>query len=151
MIKKIGAATAEPRVPGPPRERRYIYNGSVVPGHAGFVTRLNAKGVRRKVSTFNVILLLFGLGGAIVSYINNILVINKLAAEIGQLETQYGKVNAVRESLRAEIARKSTLEHINAFAQGELKLHQDLRQPEFFVIDRGKLSEMQAATGIARK
>jgi len=151
MIKKIDATTAAPKVSVPTRERRYIYNGSVVPGHSGFVTRLNAKGVRRKVSTFNVILLLFGLGGAIVSYINNILIINKLAGEIGQLETQYGKINAVRESLRAEIARKSTLEHISAIAQGELKLRQDLRQPEYFSIDRKNLSEMEEVAGRARK
>jgi len=151
MIKKMNAATAEPSVSVPARERRYIYNGPVVSGHSGFVTRLNAKGVRRKVSTFNVILLLFGLGGAIVFYINNILVINKLAAEIGQLETQYGKVNAVRESLRADIARKSTLEHISAVAQSELKLRQDLRQPEYFTIDRKSLSEMQAAAELGRK
>jgi cell division protein FtsB len=145
MVKKTSAATVQSGIPIPVRERRYIYNGSVVPGHTGFAIRSNNRGVRRKVSTFNIILLLFGLGGAIVFYINNIITINRLASEIGQLEAEYGKMNAVRESLRAEIMRKSALDHISAIAQDEIGLRQDLQQPEYFTIDRARLAEMQQA------
>ena len=106
---------------------------------------MNRRATRRKVSTFNIIILLFGIGGAIVFYINNILSINRLASEVGQLEADYQKIDGINASLRAEVSRKSALERISPAAQDLLGLHASQTPQIWFTIDRDKLKNLGAA------
>jgi len=134
-------ATAERRE----LERRYVYGGGAPPGIAGGPMRPNRPGVRRRVSTFNVMILLFGIGGAIVFYINNILSINRLASETGQLEAEIQKLEGINAGLRTEVANKSALEHISAVAQGQLGLRASATQQIWFTVDRDRLMELERA------
>ena len=134
-------------VPPPDREHRYIYGGASPEGVQGGALRPNRRGTRRKVSTFNIILLLFGVGGAIVFYVNNILSINRLASEIGQLEAEYQKIQGINESLRTDVSRKSALENISPVAHVQLGLRASQTQQIWFTIDRDKLRDLGAAPG----
>jgi hypothetical protein len=125
-----------------PLERRYVYGGTPTPALPGKALRLKRRGAGRKVSTFNVILLLFGFGGAIVFYVNNILSINRLASEIGQLEARYQKIQGINVSLRTDVVRKSALDHISPVAHDQLGLHMLQTQQIWFSIDREKLREL---------
>ena len=129
------------------RERRYVYGGTTPSGWTGGAMRPNRRGVRRKVSTFNIILLLFGIGGAIVFYVSNILSINRLASEIGQLEAEYQKIQGINQSLRADVGRKSALENISPAALGQLGLHASQTEQIWFTIDRDKLKELGVTPG----
>ena len=131
----------------PERERRYVYGGAPPPGWAANAMRPNKRGIRRKVSTFNIILLLFGIGGAIVFYVNNILSINRLASEVGQLEAEYQKIESINASLRADVSKKSALDQISPAAYNQLGLRASQTQQIWFTIDREKLKELGAAPG----
>ena len=109
--------------------------------------RPNRRVVRRKVSTFNIILLLFGIGGAIVFYVSNILSINRLASEIGQLEEEYQKIQGINKSLRADVSRKSALENLSPTVLGQLGLHPSQTEQIWFTIDRDKLKDLGVTPG----
>ena len=129
------------------RDRRYVYGGATPSGWTAGALRPNRRGVRRKVSTFNIILLLFGIGGAIVFYVNNILTINRLASEVGQLEAEYQKIQGINQSLRTDVSNRSDLEHITAVAHDQLGLRSSQTQQIWFTIDRDKLKELGIASG----
>ena len=120
----------------PDREHRHVYgNSSTTTSNAGYVIRPNKKAVSRKVSTFYIIVVLFGFGIAIVGYINNIIVVNRLSAEIDQLQAQYNKVSNNNAVLRAEINRKSGWERIGKIAAERVGLRYPREQATPFDID----------------
>ena len=126
-------------------ERRYVYGGGGPAPATGGPLRRNRTGVRRRVSTFNVMILLFGIGGAIVFYINNILSINRLASETGQLEAEVQKLEGINASLRTDVANRSALERISPVAQGALGLRASATQQIWFTIDRDRVRELERA------
>ncbi|MBI4535428.1 MAG: hypothetical protein HY708_04060 [Ignavibacteriae bacterium] len=117
------------------RERRYIYSGEprTTPG---YVIRPNRKATRRKVSTFTIILMLFGFAVSIVVYIGNIIEVDRLAIEVHQLRTIHSKIVDANEALKAEINRKSSLERIAKTATEELGLRYSTVPP--ILIDVGR-------------
>ena len=131
----------------PERERRYVYGGSTPTGWSGSALRPNRRAVRRRVSTFNIIILLFGVGGAIVFYVSNILSINRLSSEIGQLEAEYQKIEGINQGLRTSVTNKSALDKISAAARDQLGLHATQTQQIWFTIDRDKLKEVETGSG----
>jgi cell division protein FtsB len=145
MARTTGRVVEAP--PQVEREHRYVYGGTTPAGWTAGALRPNRRGVRRKVSTFNIILLLFGIGGAIVFYVNNILSINRLASEVGQLEAEYQKIKGINESLRTDVSRKSALEQISTAAHDQLGLRASQTQQVWFTIDRDKLKELGIAPG----
>ncbi len=144
MARTTGRVVEAPPVE---RERRYVYGGTTPSGGPAGALRPNRRGVRRKSSTFNTILLLFAVGGAIVFYVNNILTINRLASEVGQLEAEYQKIEGINGSLRADVGTKSALEHISTAAHDQLGLRSSQTQQVWFTIDRDKLKELGIAPG----
>jgi len=124
------------------RDRRYIYGGTPSVAGAGYAIRPNKKGTRRKASTFNIIVLLFGVGGAIVFYINNFITINLLSFDVNQLQLKYDHVTNVNATLRVEVNRKSSWERINLMAGDQLGLHSPWRQPVWYSIDWDKAHDL---------
>jgi len=124
-------------------EKRYIYSGETRQGVAGYAIRPNKRGVRRKVSTFNIILILFGAGITIVLYVSNILAVNQLAFDANKLRMKYDSIINVNGALRAEVNRKSALEQIGPVVTGELKLRYPVEQAVIFDVDRRKIEELK--------
>jgi len=127
---------------GPGRENRYIYNGSVPPGSIGYAIRPNKKAARRKVSTFNIILGLFGCGLAIILYVSNIIAVNQLAFEVSQLQAKYDKVVNANAVLSAEINRKSGWERIARIAT-QMGLKYPTEQATRFDVEEDELEKAQ--------
>jgi len=126
----------------PQRERRYIFSGDPQERVAGYVVRPNKRGVRRKLSTFNVIVALFVCAAAIILYIGNVIEVNRLALEVNQLQSRHNKIMNSNEALRAEISRKSSLERIGKIATEELRMKYPNGQAIWFDIDLEKLEEL---------
>lgn len=126
--------------PGPDKERRYIFGGGATT-HPGYAIRQNKRGIKRKGSTFNIILLLFCCGVAIILYVSNILTVNRLAYEVDQLQTQYNKIVETNRVLEAEINRKSAFDRISRLAQ-DIGLDHPTEQPEWISVDQNKLKEL---------
>lgn len=116
-------------------EHRYVYGDSSSASVPRFVVRPNRRAVGRKVSTFYLILVLFGVGIAIVAYINNIITVNKLAVEINQMQVQYDKIANSNAALMAEINRKSGWERIGKIASEQAGLRYLNEQPALFDVD----------------
>ena len=123
-----------------------FYDGDIQedPTVQGAVYRpIRSYGRNRKISTFNVILSLFGLAVAVVFYISNIIAVSHLAAEINTLEERYHTVVNVNQLLRAELSRKSALERISRIASQELGLHHPREQPIWLEIDEELIEKIE--------
>jgi cell division protein FtsL len=125
------------------QERRYLYNGEFRPSTSGNVLRPNRRGMQPHVSTFSIILMLFGLGIAIVLYVNNILAVNQLAIEREQLSRRLKEIQNANTQLQVEVSRKAALERIGIVAARELGLRYATERPVVFDIDEGKLEKLK--------
>ena len=130
-----------------PRERRYIFNGDTRAVRPGDGARPTRKGARRRLSTFNIILSLFGVGIAIILYINSILAVNQLANEVNQLQAKYEAVLNTNAALKAEVSRKSGWERIGAMAAQQIGLSYPKDQPTQLEIDESAFGPPPPAGG----
>jgi hypothetical protein len=107
------------------------------------VLRVNRKAERRKYSTFNMILLLFGVATATVIYIGHIITVNRLAIDADRLTGEYDELIRIRTQLQAEIDRKSSRERIVGIATSQLGLRPPTGQANWIVLDETLLPEDQ--------
>ena len=146
LLRRAGAPQGKAvGVPAAKKERRYVF-GDTQQRPSGSPTGQpprNRRVIRRRVSTFTIIVTLFGSGLAILLYVNNILRINQLAADVGVLQTRYDAVMNANAALRAEVNRKSAWERIGGVATGQLGLAFPTEQPSALVVDRDLLEKLQ--------
>lgn len=128
---------------GEHRDNRYIYNGDTKPTAPGFALRGSRRATRRKVSTFNIIVVLFSAGISIVLYINNIITVNRLAYDINQLQVRYTTITNTNAALRAEVTRKAARERIGPIATEQLGLLYPAEQPVWIDVDEELLERVQ--------
>ncbi len=126
-----------------PKDHRYIYNGDSSQPAGTYAMRPNRRGTRRKVSTFNIIVLLFCLGVAVVLYVNNILVINRLSKDIGVLQARYDDLQNQNATLAAEVNKKAAWERIGAVAGEQIGLRHPTEPPEWIAVDQDKLDALK--------
>ncbi|MEW6510416.1 MAG: hypothetical protein AB1428_05595 [Bacteroidota bacterium] len=138
MAKLPGGLAEGTAAPAVTRERRYIYGSVPAGGAAGYAIRPNRKAARRTVSTFNIILLLFGLGGAIVLYISNTIAIERLSLQVEQAREKLKQITDANNALKSEIDTKSAADRIYPLAATRLGLHPSQRQIVWFPIDWDK-------------
>lgn len=123
--------------PAPEPERRYIYGGDS-PAQRPYALRPNRRGTRRKFSTFNLIAILLGAGFAVVLYVNNVIVINRLSLEVSQLQQRYDAILNTNATLQADVNKKSEWERIGSIATQQLGLRYPAEQPGWIRIDEEK-------------
>jgi cell division protein FtsB len=110
----------------------------------GYVYRFGPKTSRRKkVSTFNIILFLFGFAVALVFYISNIIAVNSLVKEINILERQYDRVRNQNEVLQADLNKRTGLENIGSVATDRLGLTHPTEPPRWLTIDTDDAKKLQ--------
>lgn len=142
LLERAQADAREPRK-APARDKRYIYNGEAQARNPAYAVRENRKVVHRKVSTFSLILWIFGVGIAIVLYVDNIIAINRLVMEVNQLQTKYDAIVNTNATIRAEVTRKSAWERIGKNATEQLGLIFPTEQPTLFSLDQEKLESLR--------
>ncbi len=119
------------------REQRYIYSGDGRRMDSTGDLPRNRRGIQRRVSTFNILLVLFGFAVGIVLYVNSIIVVNQLALEVSQLQTAYAKKMNENAELQAEVNRKSARERIGPMAIEQLGLQYTTDPIVVFPLDAG--------------
>jgi cell division protein FtsL len=124
-------------------ERRYIYTGDNRPSAPGYVVRPNRRATRRRISTFNIILLLLAFGVSIVLYVNNIITVNRLVVEIDQMQQKYNAIQNINAALQAEVTQKAALERVGGIAREQLKMQYPAEQPGWIDIDTDNLPELK--------
>ncbi len=129
-------------VPAPEPERRYVYNGDPQRSTAGYAVRTNRRAIRRRRSTFGIILTLAAAAVAIVLYIGNIVAVNRLAHDVEALRTQWNSLVQNNQVLEAQISRQSALERVSTIATEQLGLRVPKDPPQFFDVDEERVADM---------
>ncbi len=111
------------------------------PGHAYRYGQKQSR--RKKLSTFNIIIFLFGFAVALVFYIGNIIAVNGLMKEINQLEQEYEKIRNHNEYLRAELNNRTGLEQIGSIAVQQLGLSNPSEPPQWLTISKEEVERLQ--------
>lgn len=110
----------------------------------GYVYRYGPRQPRRKkLSTFNIILFLFGFAIALVLYISNIIAVNGLVKDINRLEREYEQVRNTNEILRAALNNRTGLENIGSVATGRLGLQNPTEPPRWISVNRDEVNKLQ--------
>jgi cell division protein FtsL len=133
--------------------RPMIYNGSgsrttslsADQTRADVYTPRNRRPAGRKVSPFNVVVLLFAAAVVIVLYISNIIAVDQLMNDINALQNQRQRILMEQEILKAQINRLSSMERIRQKAEEDLQLRNPKQPPEILPVDRDKIEELEQA------
>jgi len=147
----IGSEREKTLLPELPRHRM-IYNGTMpIPPQAELpqgTTRppMNRKYTQRKVSPFNIILVLMGTAAAIVLYISNVIAVNQLVNDIHKSEVRLQEIQSDQEALRARINQMSSLERIRKRAEDELGLKNPADVPGWIDVDQEKIRTLEEAS-----
>ncbi len=147
MWERSGHKSSAGRVPEVHREQRYIFNGEPSAAVSGYAVRQNRRTIHRRMSTFNILLALFVLGAAIVFYIDNIIVVNRLVVDVNALQVKYQRQIETNATLQAEVNRKASLERIGKIASESLDMIYPQEQPEWLTVD----SDLQERAAQIRK
>jgi len=131
--------------------RDFVYNGPMtqdesVPRSAPMPgVQRNRRSTKRKVSPFNVVLLLFAVAVVSVLYISNILAVSRLLREIDVLENTHRRLQDEQELMRADINRLSSLERVERVASEQLGLGTPTSVPVWLEVDQDRIAELERA------
>ena len=125
---------------------RYIYNGNYLAQPRtqaqNAPARTNRRTVQRKHSTFNIVGGLFLVAATALLYTGNVIAVHQLMKDVNDLTTRYNTIASNNEVLRAEIARKSSLDRISSMAKDDLGMSNPKEQPVWFEVDQDKVEEL---------
>ncbi len=130
---------------------RKIYNDAIAleydsqgayPSYAA--PRANVKKTaRKKAKMANIVLILFGVAFFGLLYVGNVVAVNNLAKEVNDLYGRYNSLLSMNEVLKAEIAKKQSLERISLMAQEKLGMINPKAQPVWFEVSKEKIEEVK--------
>jgi cell division protein FtsB len=136
-----------------PQERRLIYNGTMPPPPqvetpTGVqLPPTNRKFAKRKVSPFNVVLILIGIAASLVLYIGNVIAVNTLVNDIHKSDVRLQDILSEQEILRARINQMSSLERVRKRAEEELGLKNPASVPGWLDVDQEKTRTIEQGAG----
>lgn len=134
-----------------PAPRKMIYGGTMPPPPAmdeptGISQPLkNRKITQRKVSPFNIILILMGVAAASVLYISNIIAVDQLMNDIHKEEVKLQRILNEQEMLKARINQMSSMERVRKKAEEELGLQNPKEAPAWIDVDHDKVRNVEDA------
>ena len=127
----------------PYRENRYVYGGDPRFATGGFLPRANKKVTGRRRPTFSLLLALVITGVAIVYYVNNIIVVNRLSYDINRLEARHDSLTHANGVLRAEVSKKSSRGRIGEIAAKELQLQYPAEPATYFRVEHELANDLR--------
>jgi len=133
-------------------QRRHIYGGTMpIPPQAELppgttLPPANRRYIKRKVSPFNIILVLMGTAAAIVLYISNVIAVNQLVNDVHKSDVRLQEILSDQEALRARINQMSSLERIRKRAEDELGLKNPADVPGWIDVDQEKIRNTEEAS-----
>ena len=126
------------------KDRRLLYTDDISQSaRTNEPMNRSSKLPQRTSSTFITMAALFLAAVVIILYISNIITVNRLAVEVGELQQKYEALRNGNEILRAEINRRSSLERIGKIATDQLGLRYPKEQPQLLEIDEKLVRDRQ--------
>jgi len=141
-----------PVLPTKVQQRRLIYGGTMpIPPQAELpagttLPPANRRYTKRKVSPFNIILVLMGTAATIVLYISNVIAVNQLVNDVHKSDVRLQEILSDQEALRARINQMSSLERIRKRAEDELGLKNPADVPGWIDVDQEKIRSTEEAS-----
>jgi len=96
----------------------------------------------KKISLFNLMVILFTGAGLIVFFVNNIIAVNSLAVENNNIQMELNKTVTNNNNLQTEIERLTTYDNIKAVAIDKLGLKYSTTKPKKIVIDKSEIENL---------
>ena len=103
----------------------------------------NRRVANRKVSTFNIILMLMGTAILTVLYVGNIIAVDQLTKEIGVQQAALTKILNEQELLKATISQMSSLERVRTRAADEIGLRDPKEPPQWISVYSEKIRTLK--------
>lgn len=134
------------------KPRRMIYGGTMpIPPQAELppgttLPPVNRRYTKRKVSPFNIILILMASAAAIVLYISNVIAVDQLVNDIHKSDVRLQDILNEQEMLKARINQMSSLERIRKRAEDELGLKNPADVPGWIDVDQDKIRTLEEAS-----
>ena len=97
---------------------------------------------QRKISLFNLMIMLFITAGIIVFFVNNIIAVNSLVVEGSNIKTEINKTVTVNNNLQTEIERLTNFDNIKNTAVDKLGLKYSSNKPKKITIERSELENI---------
>jgi cell division protein FtsB len=150
----VNRATGQDGSPAAPQRETRIYNSVLpelektysVPNQAVQAPPKNRKAVKRKVSPFNIVLVLLSVAVVSVFYISNILTVGRLLTNINKLQNKHRQVLNEQELLKAEIDKLSGLERVQPLARERVGLINPKQAPVWIQIDPRRVEQVEKVT-----
>ena len=97
---------------------------------------------QRKISLFNLMIMLFITAGIIVFFVNNIIAVNSVVVDNNNLRTEINKTVTSNNNLQTEIERLTNFDNIKSTAVDKLGLQYSNIKPKKITIERSRLEEI---------
>jgi cell division protein FtsL len=97
---------------------------------------------QKKISLFNLMIMLFIASGIIIFFVNNIIAVNNLVVVNNDIQTEITKTVTVNNGLQTEIERLSNFENIKNIAVYKLGLKYSTTKPKKITVDKSELDNI---------
>lgn len=97
----------------------------------------------RRVSPFNLMLMLIGAAITIVLYIGNVIAVQQLLKDVSDEQAKLQQILNEQEMLKAQINRMSSLERIRKMAEEDLGLRNPKAPPQWIKVDGEKVHAVE--------
>jgi cell division protein FtsL len=94
---------------------------------------------QKKISLFNLMVMLFISAGVIVFFVNNIISVNAIAVENNNMLSEINKTTTINNNLQTEIERLTNYDNIKNIAVGKLGLKFPVEKPKKITVDKSEL------------
>ena len=97
---------------------------------------------QRKISLFNLMIMLFVAAGIIIFFVNNIIAVNSLVVDNANVQTEVSKSITFNNNLQTEIERLSNFDNIKNIAVDKLGLEYSITQPKKIMVEKSELDNL---------
>jgi hypothetical protein len=96
----------------------------------------------KKLSLFNLMIMLFISAGIIVFFVNNIISVNALVVENSNIHTEINKSVTVNNNLQTEIERLTNFDNIKNTAVSKLGLEYPVTKPKKITVQKSEIENI---------
>src|SRR4030095_7400015 len=100
------------------------------------------KTTKKKISLFNLMIILFIMAGVIVFFVNNIISVNNLMLENSNLQGELNKSTTLNNNLQTEIERLSNFDNIKSTAIDKLNLSFSKDRPKKITLNKSEIEAL---------
>jgi len=97
---------------------------------------------QRKISLFNLMIMLFVGAGIIVFFVNNIIAVNALVVENNNIQMEVNKTIAINNGLQTEVERLSNFDNIKNIAVYKLGLKYSSSKPKKVTVEKSEIDNV---------